>query len=75
MAFALIARRNARKEIQEKGLTMANWKEWQFVREYNEVMSDALREESLGHHTAANRLFDYAEEVRENAWFYAGVML
>ena len=54
---------------------MANWKEWQFVREYNETLSDALREESLGHHTAANRLFNYAEEVRENAWFYAGVML
>lgn len=59
----------------EKGNLMANWKEWQFVREYNEAMSDAMREDSLGHRAAADRLFEYAEEVKENAWFYAGVML
>lgn len=54
---------------------MANWKEWQFAREYNEAMSDAMREDSLGHRAAADRLFAYAEEVRQNAWFYAGVLL
>lgn len=54
---------------------MANWKEWQFEREYEESLRDAYYEESLGNQKAADRLMEYAEEVRRNAWFYAGVML
>lgn len=54
---------------------MANWKEWQFEREYNETLRDAYYEESIGNVKRAEKLFDYAEDVARAAWFYAGVML
>lgn len=44
-------------------------------REYYGALSDAIREEDLGHYHAAQELSDYADHIRMEVLFYMGIDL